>query len=174
MKHVKSFTALFENESIIEQEFPSEEFGIATGMDWIYTKWKLPVDEKDDDKAADMFGYELGKIYDDIGTKSENVAIKKLSEFYLKLVELNPEMKKTVKTNLEFRYVFDICYGALSRFNLDDIIFFSSISRQEKLEYNAKNRNTIIPSIEAKADCSIGWVMCPETIKRVKKELDME
>ncbi len=179
MKHVKSFTALFENESIHEQIFPSEEFGIATGMDWIYVKWKLPVDEKDPDKAADFFAAELMKLHNDMNwkndldTEKEKNAIKELSKFYSELIKLNPELNKKAKNGLTFDYAFDVCFGALSRFNLDDIMFYSNISIQEKLEYNRKNRETI-NSIEEKAESMIGWVMCPETIKRVKKELNME
>ncbi len=147
-------------EDIEKEDFPSKEFGIHTGLRWIYVDWILPMD-------ADAAGQFLRRYL------SGQVSSSQVSYFYLKILELNPELKSIIGRKSKISK-YHICMGVVSKFNLDDITFYSMpFDRNIIISYNQSNMD-VKRRIIAKAGCDIGWVMSPTTRSRVIKELDVK
>jgi hypothetical protein len=159
MKRLKLFKAFNNHEEV----FPSEAFGKATGMDWIYKEWKLPLE-------ADEAGYKIGKWSDELESKKlQKKAADNLMKFLRALLDLNPELAELGEPK-SWDNVIDFCRGAISKFNLNDIKFYSSLGWDDRLQYNRKNR-PLMDQFEKKFGVPTGWVMSPTTIKRAKKNL---
>ena len=167
MRIIENFDSFNESRTSPE-EFPSKEFGEKTGMGWIWVDWKIPTE-------ADKFAATLRKLYDDLEEankeKGEKIA-SDIIELYKKVAEMNPAMKELGDPK-SWQNIYDFLQGVNSKFNIDDIKFYSGLGWDERAEYNIKNRSTS-DAISAKADAVIGWVMSPTTIERVKKELKMK
>lgn len=164
MKHLDDFH-IFESKSY-DQIFPSEDFGKDTGMDWIYKDWKLPVDAN---KAGEM----IDKWSDDLDVKAKaKKAGEELIAFYQYLIHANPELKDLGEPK-SWLNILDFCYGVISKFIIDDIKFYANLDWPDKVKYNM-GKKELMNKIEKKTKSSIGWVMSPTTIERVKKELDIK
>jgi len=161
MKHISLFEA-YKHEEI----FPSEIFGKDTGMDWIYKNWKLPCSPEEAANKVDKWSDDL-----DVKSKAEKAG-GELIKFFQKLVHDNPDLKDLGEPK-SWLNIIDFCYGAISKFNVDDIKFYANLDWNDKLKYNMSNR-ALQDKIESKTKSSIGWVMSPTTIERVKKELKMK
>lgn len=154
---------LFENEN--EEKFPSEDFGKATGMEWIYTEWKIP-----DDGSIDEFGKKINKLYDELDNKRTAAsAAAGMLDMYNMFLRINPDMTNFGKPT-SWLNIYDFINGVISKFNVDDIKYYANMDWPDRAKYNLYNR-PIIDQIEKKAGHSTEWVMSPTTIKRVKKEL---
>lgn len=166
MSHVSNFE-LFEARRPKQPEmFPSEDFGKATGMDWIYKDWELPL-------TADQAAEKIFKWSDDLDVKSKaEKAGSEIIDFYRGLVEKNPELKELGEPK-SWLNVIDFCQGAISKFNTDDIKFYANLEWNDRVRYNMSNRS-LMDEIQKKAKCPTSWVMSPTTIARVKKELKMK
>lgn len=167
MKHVTSYK-LFENKHEPER-FPSEDFGKDLGMDWIYTDWKLP-------DSADNVAFKLSELFDGLDNKNpkkkQEESAKGLIQLYHELLELNPEMEKFGEPE-SWMQINDIISGMVSKFNFDDIDFYSNLDWNGKLAYNVKNRKNYDAIMNA-SQKTTGWVLSPTTITRVKKELNIK
>lgn len=147
----------------------SENFGKHTGMDWIYKNWELPIKDKGE------AGYYIATWYDTIlnskGKKDQkNVekSVDNILDFYKKLIQLNPELGKIEIPSL--MQLYDVCLGAISKFNLEDITFYTNMDWDDRLKYNRDHRSDI-NMIEKKAGISCFWVLSPKTRERVELEL---
>ena len=157
---------LFEDFKNHEETFPSEEFGIATGMDWIFKDWKMPGD-------PDEIGYYIEKWSDELeNKKTADKASDNLIGLYKTILELNPELKGLGEPK-SWDNILDFCRGPLSKFNLDDIKFYAELPWNDKVMYNRKNQ-PIMDEIHKITGTQVQWVMSPTTIERVKKELKMK
>ncbi len=139
-----------------DESFPSQEFSEHTGLEWLYVQWKLPMD-------ADELGFML-----------RGANFKTVSKLFKSILKLNPQLKlfNDVKSKMA---MYHICMGALSRFNIDDIAFFSYPNdRSNIIAYNYSNR-FLKKKIENKTNFKQGiqWVMSPITLDRVIKELEI-
>ncbi len=144
---------------IEKQDFPSKEFGVATGLEWIYVDYKLP---DNPDYLADKL----------IGLR-DNKGYKQINDLYKTLISLNPELNQLKKTR-KGSIMFDICYGVISKFNINDIEFFSFNRRDSFLtSYNQSNRS-LMKIIMKNTKADIQWVMSPTTFIRVIKELNIQ
>ncbi len=145
------------NYIIEKQKFPSHKFGNITGMDWIYSEYKLPDEEN--------------YLADTLLKWRDCSDYQKMYALYKKLITMNPELERLRKTR-KGTIIFDICYGVISRFNIDDIEFFS-FNRKHMSSYNQIKR-PLTKIISAKAKCDIEWVMSPKTLSRVCNELKIQ
>jgi hypothetical protein len=167
MKRISTFK-LFEGKRNTEI-FPSENFGKDIGMDWIYKEWKLP-------GTPDEIADKLEKLFDGLDTKNpkktQEESANGLMSLYLDLLELNPEMEKFGKP-VSWMEINDIISGMVSKFNFDDIKFYSKLGWDDKMAYNMKNRANYDAIMNA-SQKTTGWVLSPTTIARVKKELNIK
>lgn len=183
MKHVK----LFEDFKNHEETFPSEEFAKVTGMNWLTKDWKMPGN-------PDEIGYNIEKWSDQLeNKKTADKASDNLISLYKKILKLNPELKDLGEPK-SWDNILDFCRGTLSKFNLDDIKFYSNLGWDDRMKYNVGNRDLsnkinqtaqkiALAKIKKGSDdlekfnphsFQVQWVMSPKTIERVKKELKMK
>lgn len=136
------------------QSFPSQEFAKKTKMHELYTEWKMP-DGYDNRSFAKLL--------------SENRSLSKILNRVVPVIEnllaRNPDLLRIDHSSIEEK--LNIAWGALSKFNVDDIGFYVAMNKQGFLRmYNLSNRNTV-NQIEKKAKIPVQWVMSPKTMKSV-------
>lgn len=146
-----------------EETFPSKETGEDLGLSWLYNDWKLP-----DNMTPD----ELGKlvmrkndIIQEVRKGNKVTAEKIITDLYNKLIVLNPELK-----NIRYKNIgnaLDLLFGALSKFNYDDIKFFTEHTSKELIAYNHKN-NKRSGDLQSNLGVDISWVMSPVTFKKME------
>ncbi len=148
-----------------KQKFPSEEFGKHTDIDWIYQEWNLPVGYTADElgsKIRNGFNWEKSTVED-------KVEIKKI---YNELLSLNPKMNFGTSEYFnkieDYYYMYNVIYGALSKFNIADIAYFavSIFNGNSIVDYNISCSNEK-KQLEKKFGCEINWVQSPETRDRL-------
>ncbi len=86
----------------------------------------------------------------------------KVNDYYNTLLELNPELKK-----LDSHKQYDVCYGAISKFNFDDIDFYSSIVFTIMLTYNT-NIGSLKNGLVTKFKTEMNWVPSPKTLGKLQ------
>ena len=148
--------------------FPSEEFAKATGIKWVTEDWKLPMN-----MTSDEAGAFVKQHFKDLGVKAKaNKAAEELMQFYHEMLGLNPALKGLDQPK-EWLNIIDHCDGVISKFIVDDINFFSSMSFPEKAHYNLGNRE-LKEKIAKVAGHGIYWVMSPASLKRITTELKIK
>jgi hypothetical protein len=164
MKHISTYKLFEDNHE--KETFPSEEFGKATGMDWIYVDWKIP-------GTPDEVAQKLKDLFDDLEKKNKaKKAADSVIELYKEFLKLNPEMQE-LEEPTSWLNLYDYMHGAISKFNIDDINFYANMDWDDRVKYNMSNRK-LMDDIAKKAGVDgTGWVMSPTTVARVKKELKM-
>ena len=143
-----------------EQIYPSQEFGIHIGMPDLFVEWKMPGDKSADECARELLAWNWAKLDSEEEKKGEKI----MHQFYSELVELNTDLYRIeVKTNSQ---IYDVCMGAVSKFNFEDIKFFSLIEKTELLKYNVNNKGTY-DRIENKCNKYPEWILCPSNLQKV-------
>ena len=154
--------------AVIDEEFPSQDFGEAAGIDWIWKEWKLPkgMDEHSLGKMlqAEMFNVTYRNIHAEASKKV-------IGKVFKDLVKLNPELKG-MKASDDIWMMYDWCRGIVSRFNKEDIEFYVSMTLEQKMEHNKKMEGKNYRIAKAVGGYP-GWVMSPKTMHRVMQELDL-
>lgn len=153
--------ALIKYMSNKKQKFSSKDFGVKTNLHWIYKDWKLPMEENE---AA----LHIMCLHDDMD-------IDGLKSFYNDLKRLNPVLGRLKTDNM--RIMYHICFGAISKYNYNDIKFFSlnddTLESEVIRIYNMRVREQK-SKIVMMLNTDIQWVMSPPTLKRVNKELGIK
>ncbi len=153
-----------------KQIFPSKVFGEATGLNWIWTDWKLPKNMTPDEAYLKFLNLQKG--LDDESTAK--VSRDGIYSMYMEILRLNPELKKLPEPET-FAPIFNAIHGAISKFNFDDIKFYSGLTMPERAEYNSdikqRLRVSLIANKAGLVHCN--WVLSPTTMKRVEAELNI-
>ena len=142
--------------------FPSEEFSKKSGIEGIFTEWKLPPK------------YDFHKLYNlAISSNNSNskALLNKIIKVYIDIVKLNPELR-----DIEINDVNDIIitlHGIASKFIKDDIKLFVSLDKYNLRNYNLNN-DSLISKIEAKVGISMQWLACPETLMKIRTALKIK
>jgi len=153
----KSFLKIHESREIRKQHFPSYDFAKVSGLNYVYTNWNFP--------------YDLHKYIHDFMIAWDKDNLNKCKKMYIDLIKLNPQLGEIdCKT---YDDIFNVVRGAGSKFNFDDIKFFTDLSADSMnhlLAYNQKNRN-ITNKIASKYGLdSLQWVASPQTMKKLLSE----
>lgn len=136
------------------QEFPSLEFAQQTGIDFVTTDWKLP-------KDVNEFADELHDAFD-----TDNFDM--LKSMYAEVINLNPQLKNIkLKT---YGDLYGLIYGAISKFNYDDIKFFIE-QGENRIRYNLNadtqdRRANIMMKYKVN---SLQWVLSPTTLQKLEE-----
>ena len=100
-------------------------------------------------------------------------AAKKLMGLYYEIADANPEFKDLDEPkNLDD--VIHHIHGVVSKFNVDDINFYTGLDWPGRAAYNQKNRASYDAIAKAAKRSGTGWMMSPKTIERAKKELKLK
>jgi len=149
---INEFRKIVEGRLTGKQYFPSYLLGLKIGLDSIYTDWKLNSD-------PDTFANEFFKAW-------EKDDFDKCGQMYYTILNLNPQLKQLpVKTYSE---VYDVVYGAISKFNFDDIKHYTELAASGRMNlamYNMEHRQDY-DNLSAKFGVrNLDWVLSPKTIK---------
>ena len=131
-----------------QEKFPSQEFAETVdkdGLEWLWTEWKIP-------KMKISF----------------NSTIKKAKSYLEEVIKLNPELS-VIKAETVVEIV-QIYAGVLSKFNLEDIKFFTE-NHTNIEDYNFHENFDNWIEIQKIAKFDIGWIMSPITVEKLKKQL---
>jgi hypothetical protein len=140
-----------------KQVFPSKEFGLKSGLDWVYVDWKIPGD-------CD----ELGRTFRRWLKNQDHGFITDLFETILMM---NPELEALGKTK-DKKVLYHFCYGVVSKFNIDDIKFFSYNVEQGVISKYNSSTHDLRDRIGKKVGMGhLGWCISPTTFDRIVKEL---
>ena len=140
-----------------KQSFPSKEFGLKSGLDWIYVDWQIPGDCN-----------ELGNIFRRwLKNKDEDF----IMDLFDLLVKMNPELEALGKPK-DKMILYHLCYGVISKYNIEDIKFFSYNVELDVLSAYNKSMQDLKNRIGKKVGMGhLGWCISPHTFERIVKEL---
>lgn len=144
------------------QTFPSQEFADKTGLGWLFTEWKLP-------GTADDTYERMSKASDAMDQSKESGASDLLS-LYMEILSLNPELQELPEPK-SWKQLLDVIHGAISKFNYDDIAFFSASSFESILKYNRSTVEDRRKVISKHFGMYPQWVMSPKTLERVERTI---
>lgn len=146
-----------------KERYPSREFSIKTGLDFVYRDWVLPkeghlvmVD------VIDRGGYE---VYKEILALNPDIVL-----------NITQEMIDGYKNDLLFGefgrdIYYHVCYGLVSKFNLDDIQYFLESSYGDNRAHKAEYRK-YKDKVEKLIGHSMGWATSYKTMDKVRELLN--
>lgn len=116
---------------------------------------------------------EIENVLIQIGQKSDVMPLYR--KLWAHLKSMNPELKKIRLRKDNVENIRDAIMGVSSGFNIDDIVYFLKLRRQNILAalYNRTQPNTfsMISEIEERSGATMYWVASPQTLTKIRDRL---
>jgi|GEM_PF-4709480 len=156
---------------------PALDFESKTGLTGIHTPWTMPEGLSHDEQENQALVL-LWSVIDDVGLDYATVTKAfetthtaqrdEIVAMFDRLVSLNPALKELHFLRGDVNAVSTVIGGVASQFNIDDIHFMSTVTK-EAYEANLPR----LRAIEQRCGIEhLNWVPSPKTCQRINDQLD--
>lgn len=167
------------------QRYYSQDIGELLGLP-IWRKWHMPFGWSED-KTARIYSVNY-RAFNTAGNRHDkNTYLERITAINDELIKLNPDLQEIQQYR---KNMYDVVFGAVSRFNLDDMKFYMSFRNKgqlpaktsmsdpeyrdmtERIEYLLRRLLPHATTSYGREMQRLNWVASPETMRKILTKLE--